>query len=352
MRIHLENVSERETGRQGVAGFGRGWCRAALALVVVLAACDGSTPVVPPTLRFGQVGEVRIEVNTPLGAPGGVLRQRITWQSAGAWQLDEEILYRGLVGDAVRKRPVGDPSGFASAYATFIAQVNETPGLRLFIPELDATLEPECGTGAATVRLEIQDTGRQEMGRWIRCAQGPLSSLGPQGAGPDVDASRVAAAAAAVRDFTLGTTYRSPYLGSLPFGTLDQGEDSGVVLDRSLVFLPVLDGSGVPRAPGGWAAFWRDHSRSANPPPAVDWTREMVLVGAVGLRTEAGDSVKVQRVLQVSGGAIVELVERVPGDFCSPATRSQYPFHIVVLPTTPPAIEFADVRVERVPCGV
>jgi hypothetical protein len=298
------------------------------------------------------VGEVRVEVLTPLGAPGGLLRQRVAWRSDGAWQLDEEITYRGLVGDATRRRPAGDPGGFASAYATLIAQVNETPGLRLFIPELDATLEPDCGSGASTIRLEIEDTTRQEMGRWIRCARGPLSSLGPQGAGPDADASRVAAAVASVRDFTLGDGYRSPYLGSLPFGTLDRGEDSGVALERPLVFLPVLDGSGVPRAPGGWAAFWRDHTRGLRPPPTVDWSRDMVIVGALGLRSEAGDSVRVQRVLQVSNGAIVEMVERVPGDFCSPASRNQYPFHIVVLPRTPPAVQFADVRVERVPCGV
>lgn len=352
MRIHGVNVFGEGKGSQG--GRSRvGWTRASLVLVfLLLPGCDSSSPVVPPTTRFGQVGEIRVEVTTPLGAPGGLLRQRIVWRSSGAWQLDEEITYRGLVGDATRRRPAGDPGGFASSYATLIAQVNETPGLRLFIPELDATLEPDCGTGAATIRLEIEDTSRQEMGRWIRCSQGPLSSVRPQGSGPDADASRVAASVAAVRDFTLGSNYRSPYLGSLPFGTLDRGEDSGVALDRPLFFLPVLDGSGTPRAPGGWASFWQSHTRGTRPPPLVDWTREMVVVGAVGLRTEAGDSVRVQRVLQVSNGAIVELVERVPGDFCSPATRSQYPFHIVVLPVTPPAIEFADVRVERVPCGI
>lgn len=316
-----------------------------------LPSCDGGDPVLPPALRFGQVGEIRVEVTTPLGINQGALSQRIVWRSTGAWQLDEEIRYRELVGDRTRRRPAGDPGAFAANYATLIAQVNETTGLRLFIPELDPGLDPDCGPGASRVSLEIEDFSRGETARWIRCGQGPLGSLQPQGAGPDLDASRVVAAAAVVRDYTLGEGYRSPYLGSLPFGTLDRGEDSGVAMDRPLVFFPITTPTGV-QAPPSWVPFWNNHTRGSRPVPPVDWSREMVIVGAIGLRTEAGDSVKVQRILQVSGGAVVEMVRRVPGDFCSPASRNQYPFHIVVLPVTPPAVQFADVRVERVPCGL
>ena len=319
---------------------------------LVLAACDDGNPVLPPALRFGQVGEVRVQISTPLGAPGGSLFQEMIWRSDGAWQLDEEMLYGVRSGGRVQRRPPGDRSAFASAYATLIAQVNETPGLRLFIPELDPSLEPDCGTGSATVILEIQDDARRESARWVRCGGGPLESVQPQGAGPDLDASRVMAAVGVIRDLTLGEGYRSPFLGSLPFGTLDRGEDSGVALEQSIVFLPVANPGGTFSAPPSWAGFWRDHTRSSQPPPEVDWSREMVVVGAVGLRMEAGDSVRVQRVLQVTDGAIVDLVERVPGDFCSPASRNQYPFHIVVAPVTPSNVRFGNVRVERIPCGV
>ena len=314
--------------------------------------CTEENPLLPPALRFGQVGEIRLQLSTPLGAPGGVLQQSMVWRSEGAWQLDEEMLYRGRSGGRIRRGPPGNQNAFAASYATVIAQVNETPGLRLFIPELDPGLAPNCGTGNATVVLEIVDTGRGETARWTRCANGPLTNLVPQGAGPDLDASRVIAAAAAVRDLTLGDGYRSPFLGSLPFATLDRGEDSGVALTQSLVFLPVVRSNGTFSAPPSWASFWNSHTRGTQPLPTVDWGRDMVLVGAVGLRREAGDSVRVRRILRVTDGAIVDLVQRVPGDFCSPAARTQYPFHIVVVPLTPSNIRFGTPVVERVPCGL
>jgi hypothetical protein len=99
-----------------------------------------------------------------------------------------------------------------------------------------------------------------------------------------------------------------------------------------------------------WQSFWRSHS-SAQEPPAVDFAAEMVIVGVVGPREEAGDSVEVRRILQVDLGTLTELYERVPGDFCSPAARTHVPYHIVVAPRTPLPIRFADVRVELVPCG-
>ena len=216
-----------------------------LALVLGLSACTNGDPLIPPTLRFGQVGEIRLSVSTPLGAPGGLLQQSMTWRSDGAWQLDEEMMYRGRSGGRERKTPLGNQGAYASSYATLIAQVNETPGLELFISGLDPALEPDCGTGRATVVLEITDTGRQEAARWTRCGTGPLAALGPQGAGPDLNAARVISAAAAMRDLTLGSSYRSPFLGSLPFATLDRGEDSGVALTQPLIFLPVIRSNGT-----------------------------------------------------------------------------------------------------------
>jgi len=77
----------------------------------------------------------------------------------------------------------------------------------------------------------------------------------------------------------------------------------------------------------------------------------MVILAAVGRRLEAGDSVKVRRVLPIDQGTRIEIVERVPGDFCSPAAREGYPFHLVVAPRAQAPIQFADPIVERVPCG-
>jgi hypothetical protein len=77
----------------------------------------------------------------------------------------------------------------------------------------------------------------------------------------------------------------------------------------------------------------------------------MAIVAAVGLRTEAGDSVEVRRILRTGERTQVTLYERVPGDFCSPAARDHYPVHIVVFPRTVLPIVFSEIEEERVPCG-
>lgn len=324
--------------------------RVASLLLVLLPACSSDGAILLPTLRYGQVGEVRAEVSTPLGFPGGSLDQTLVWRSDGQWQMTETISYLDRPGGQSVLGPRGSAAPYAASYASFITQVNDVPGLRLFVPELSTGLLPQCGT-ASRVALSIQDSPRRETTSWVRCGVGAFATLRPEGSGPDPDASRVISAVAAMRDLTAGDGYRSPYLGSLPFGTLDEGEDSGVALDGPIVFLGISDrGSGS--QPPSWEPFWRNHTRSQTAPPEVDWTRDMVIVGADGIRTEAGVSIRIERVLQVEGGAIVEMVERVPGDFCSPASRRQYPFHIVVVPRTPTAVRFAEIRKERVACGL
>ena len=99
-----------------------------------------------------------------------------------------------------------------------------------------------------------------------------------------------------------------------------------------------------------WSAFWLEHSGNAEPPEG-DFDSEMVIVGAVGQRHEAGDSVEVRQILQVDDGTLTHLFERVPGNFCSPVARTHYPFHIVVSPRTPSPIRFADIGLEEVSCG-
>lgn len=351
MNIHGGKLIGSRRVRQGLPHPGFVCTALVVGAVLFAASCGRSDPLLPPTLRFGQVGELRFELLTPLGAPQGFIRQRLVWRSTGAWQLDEEVIYRGLIGSRERSRPSGDPSVFAASYASLIAQVNETPGLRLFDPRIEPIADLDCGPAGTRIRLEIEDTSRREVQVWERCASGPLTALRPDGAGPDAAAARIVQVAGAARDLTVGPDYRSPFFGTLPFGTLDQGDDSGVALDRPIFFLPLSGTGGQRIAPPSWAAFWRDHTRSSRPPPEIDWTREMVVVAAVGLRTEAGDSIRVQRILQVSDGAFVDLVQRVPGDFCSPASRSLYPYHIVVTPLTPSRVLFGTPKVERVPCG-
>jgi hypothetical protein len=80
----------------------------------------------------------------------------------------------------------------------------------------------------------------------------------------------------------------------------------------------------------------------------------MVLLVAVGDRDEAGVQVRVRRILSLgTGGTRVEVTERVPGDFCSPAARETHPYQLVVIPSGGVGfpIEFTAPLLERIPCG-
>ncbi|MGD2120547.1 MAG: hypothetical protein PVJ76_02325 [Gemmatimonadota bacterium] len=308
---------------------------------------------IPPldTVRFGQVGEVEVGIVAPLvsEADAGELQQILTWGSSGAWVLREIISYRGLEGDETVSKNEGDPVAYASAYASFIARVNQNDsGVELF------SVSPEppqpCAPTRTRVTVTIWDELREQERTWVRCAARSLGTLRTSEAGPDLDALRVIQAAILVRDFTQGPDFVSAYVGSVPFGTLDRGEDSGAGWNEPDVFFSVPAGN--PNPPTGWLKFWADHNGTAPKDiPAVNWAEEMVVVAAVGRRTEAGDSVEVRRILQVANRTEVFLYERVPGDFCSPAARDHFPIHIVVAPRTLQPTDFADLVQERVPCG-
>jgi len=316
-----------------------------------LAACGDDSGTPPGSLRFGQLGEVKVSVIASRGSGEGELQQILTWGSSGAWVLREIISYEGRVGDETVRKNEGDPRAYGSAYASLITQLNETNGIKLFVPELPTGLPEPCPLGWTEVSVSIWDDFREEEESWTRCAQGSLATLKTSEAGPDLFAGRVIQAALLVRDFTQGSQFTSAYVGSIPFGTLDRGEDSGARLEGPTKFLSVPAGSS--QTPTGWVAFWKAHKGSQQAqPPEVDWTREMVLVAAVGERSEAGDSVEIRRILQTGDGSQVTLVERQPGDFCSPAARDHFPIHIVVAPRTLEPIRFSEVVTDRVPCGI
>jgi len=310
-----------------------------LAALTVFAACDDTSPTTPGTTRFGQVGVVEVRLVTPLTSESGRLEQTITWTSRGDWTLREEIFYRELPGDATELALVGDRDVAAGVYAQWISQVNEAPGLNLFVESLDPELDPDCSANQTRVTLQITDDVRDESESWTRCAPGSLSSLTPTGSGPDPAAARVVNAASLLRDYTVGSRFLSAYRGSLPFGTLARGEDSPRVFSQSVVF--------------GTEAEYLDYwtSLSDDEAPAVDFEREVVLLAAVGIRNEAGDSVEVRRVVPVETGTLVDIVQRVPGNFCSPASRQQAPYHLIVAPRLSDPIRFGEVQLERVPCG-
>jgi hypothetical protein len=316
----------------------------ALALVASAAvgACE-SNGTDFDNLRFGQVGEIFVQLTTPLQIGTGELQQSITWSSSGPWFVTERIYYLDRLGDENVIQTRVDPDSYAVAYASVITQFNETEGLELFIPELDPSLQPECGVGRTEIFFVIRDSQREQEQSWTRCGAGSLAFLTTTNAGPDAAASRVIQATLLVREFTIGADFRSTYTGSVPFATLDRGEDSASNLTGSLVILDEPS----------WLDFWADH-KSDDPlstAPLVDFSRDQVIVGAVGRRLEAGDSVEVRKILQLEGGTVTEVVERIPGNFCSPLARTHTPFHIVIAPMTAQPMSFRTSAVEKVPCG-
>ncbi len=333
--------------------FGVPWIRMAL-LTSAASACgdDGLGP--GPALRFGQSGQLVVNVVTqrrPLPSDGlGELRQTLTWRSTGAWQLSESISYRGRIGSEIDVGNPGDPGAFASAYATLVAQINGGTGLNLFIEGLDPLLSPNCDLDGSQARviLRVQDEIRGEERSWTRCAAGPLGSLNPAGSGPDVHASRVVQVSRLIHDRTLGDSATSVYGLSVPFATLDKGARPG---DLELAPQVFFGGPGAHDAPPGWKGFWRWHAGEA-PLPDVDWAADMVVIAGDGARREAGSAVEVRAILPVRDGAIVQLVERAPGDFCSPAAVVQTPFHLVVAPRLQSRIRFSEIALQRVPCGL
>ena len=331
--------------RGGSAGW---WCAAATA--VIAGACDPVPPIGP--LRFGQSGEIRVTVESPLYLGAGSLHQVLTWRSDGAWRVYEEIGYRGTVGEEHVEPAPGLPFEYASMYASLIQKLNDDAGFRLIrYPALNEIQDPECRSGMSRVTVRMYDQAEREALEWTRCADGSLANLTTRGSGPDVAASRVIQAAIFVRNSTVGTGFISRYAGSLPFATLDRGTETGSGLDSLLAFRS-SDGNGAAMSPEDFSDWWGTHAGDRDVPlPEVDWETEMVLAMAVGVRDEVGDSVEIRRVLAIDTGTRVEVVERVPGNFCAPERRTVRPIHIVVVPRSREPIIPARLPPEAVPCG-
>lgn len=327
--------------------------RITLGLTTTCIAFTGCDPVGPTLLRFGSDGLVRVTVEVPLQGGLGWMEQVFTWQSDGAWSLFEEIGYDTLMGDRSLLRSPGLPFRFAANYVSLLHLVNENRGTRLWgLRDLD----PNCGIGRSQVSFLIHDNLRDDQKEWTRCAPEatPLRGLSIQGVDPDDGSARVIQVVLRARDFTLGANFDGyAYTGSLPFGTLERGTESGMDLNESTVFRSTGE-RGRSEPPQEWLDFWKKHTRdSGRPPPEVDWASEMVVVAAVGVRRELGDSVEVRRVLVIDEDRDMkfEIVERIPGDYCAPARRTVRPHHIAVTRRDVARVSYG-FREERVPCGV
>ena len=358
--VHLQQLTGwharvKEDRPRRPRSVSRSWRRAVVCLLVAAGtgACR-DPPLSVPSGVFGLEGEIRVDVHSPLpGAVGqGELHEILIWASNGPWLLTERVFYEGNLGAETLRSGKLNPGELAREYGSLVQQLNETRGLRLFGRDVPQDLAPECAgaLGRTRVAFTIRDTARGEVASWTRCAEGTLFTFAPGSATPDPGASRVVTAGQLARFFTLGEAAHSTYMGTIPFASLAESADSPARAEAPRAF---ISDDGTP--PDDFIGFWMDHAGEAALPPQVDWGVEMVLLVAVGMRREAGSLVRVRRILPLgpAAGTRIDVTERVPGDFCSPASARLYPLQLVVLPVSNvhlPA-HFTPVRVERVSCG-
>jgi hypothetical protein len=87
----------------------------------------------------------------------------------------------------------------------------------------------------------------------------------------------------------------------------------------------------VVRDAGTWADLWRRLSGDEGDPPAVDWTTEMVVLVALGMRPSGGYAVEVEAVSAIDGGIEVRTRETAPGPSCFTTGAITYPVHAVAV---------------------
>jgi hypothetical protein len=334
----------RPSTRRGRAPLAVLW---ALAGALSSTACDDGNG--PESLPLGRTGEVEIQVQTPL-AKQGSLEQTVRWKSDGTWRLTERISYKGGLGDETVRQSTEDAGTLAQRYANLVALVNAPGGAVQIVDLLSPDVVPFCAPEQSIVSIGITDSRRSTTTRWSRCGEGTLATLAADASSSDVRAGRVIEAAKQVRNATLDLDRefarqepRYAYVGSLPFKTIERGEQAKVPL---VVPRVIEDAASL-------AAFWTQYMTSATP-TSIDFTNEVVLVGAVGTRQEAGDSVEIRRVLPIAHGTQIVLWERRPGNFCTPAPRVHAPFHVAVAPIArEPRPIFFELQIvpDRVPCG-
>ena len=310
------------------------------AVCTLLAAC-GSTEV---PLRFGTDGLIRVTVEVPLEGGIGLKQQVLTWNSDGAWTLFEVIGYDGGDGDETTVRSSGLPIAVAADYQNLVHRFYDKPGTRIWKVSRQRR---ECGVGRSRVTFHVRDNPMNEDVEWQRCAGRAISldSLNTKGVEPGDSAERVLQLAMWARDLALGDRFEYAYTGSLPFRTVDKGTRTEIKEEKPRLFRSP-DGRS---APAEWVRIWNEH-RPGSSFPQVDWAAEMVVLATAGARHELGDSIEVRKVL-LRRDVFVDVVQRVPGDYCAPARRDVWPFHIVKTPRREGSFSFS-MRVERVTCGV
>ena len=91
-----------------------------------------------------------------------------------------------------------------------------------------------------------------------------------------------------------------------------------------------------------WASIWPNGAPIAAP-PTVDFTREMVVLGALGMRPSSGFAIRFDSAATTDSGLIVWVATIAPGPHCGTATVLTQPVDIATLVRVDGDVHFVDV---------
>jgi hypothetical protein len=104
---------------------------------------------------------------------------------------------------------------------------------------------------------------------------------------------------------------------------------------------------------GEWEAFWLAFHGPLEPKPdapVIDFSRQMVLVAAMGERATGGYQIAIESVYRAAGKLLVRVEETAPGAGCILTQALTAPVTAVVVARSEEAVEFQD-RTIVVSCG-
>jgi Tfp pilus assembly protein PilV len=103
----------------------------------------------------------------------------------------------------------------------------------------------------------------------------------------------------------------------------------------------------VVRDQAAWQALWTRLHVNASPAPAlpaVDFTRDMVVVAAMGMKSHGGYKIAITAAAEDAGKVIVEVTETSPGARCMNAMMMTSPVVVAKVPRRAGEVSFNVVR--------
>jgi hypothetical protein len=134
--------------------------------------------------------------------------------------------------------------------------------------------------------------------------------------------------------FASCTACRAAAVGeTVPFSTLGKGINSGIRESAQVVV----------RSQSEWVALWGRHMRTRTappPPPAVDFTTEMVVALFLGERPTGGYEIEVTQVERTDRGLAVRFRVKKPDPGAMLMQVLTQPFHLIELPRVDESLTF------------